>query len=86
MTDFTVLLPAHLPGLLQAFRKQAGFTQAEVALRMGLTQQALSALERDADRIGATRLLRYLSVVGVDLVLRERAKNVIGPECNRFEW
>ncbi|MGH8811417.1 MAG: helix-turn-helix domain-containing protein, partial [Advenella sp.] len=43
----------------------------EAALRLGVTQQTLSALERHADTVSADRLLRLLSILGVDLVLRK---------------
>ncbi|MBO9649619.1 MAG: helix-turn-helix transcriptional regulator [Variovorax sp.] len=71
MTDFTVRTSEQLPELLQAFRKQAGLTQAEAALRLGVTQQTLSALERNAEKVNASRLMRLLSILGVELVLRK---------------
>ncbi|AFK63478.1 transcription regulator protein [Advenella kashmirensis WT001] len=71
MRDYTVQTSAQLPMLLQAFRKEAGLTQREAALRLGVTQQTLSALERHADTVSADRLLRLLSILGVDLVLRK---------------
>lgn len=45
-------------------------TQAEVAYQMGITQQALSSLERNASTVGAGRLLRLFSILGVEMVLR----------------
>jgi len=71
MRDYIVHTSAQLPMLLQAFRKEAGLTQSEAALRLGVTQQTLSALERHADTVSADRLLRLLSILGVDLVLRK---------------
>lgn len=73
MSDFPVRTAEQLPALLQAFRKQSGLTQAEVALRLGVTQQTLSALERNADKVGAGRLLQLLGILGVELVLRDGA-------------
>ena len=70
MDDFPVRSSEQLPALLQAFHKQSGLTQAEVALRLGVTQQTLSALERNADKVGTGRLLRLLVILGVELVLR----------------
>lgn len=58
-----------LPPLLQAFRKAAGLTQSEVALRLGVLQQTYSAMERNADKVGAARLLKLLNILGVDLAL-----------------
>lgn len=71
MADFTVRTAAQLPALLQAFRKQAGLTQAATAMRLGVTQQTLSALERNAEKVSAERLLELLSILGVELVLRK---------------
>ena len=69
MSRFTVRTADQLPTLLQAFRKEAGLTQSEVALRLGVTQQTYSALERNADTVGAARLLRLLNILGVELIL-----------------
>lgn len=71
MPDFTVRTAAQLPALLQGFRKQAGLTQAATAMRLGVTQQTLSALERNAEKVSADRLLELLSILGVELVLRQ---------------
>lgn len=73
MSDFIVRTAAQLPALIQGFRKQAGLTQADTALRLGVTQQALSALERNAEKASADRLLELLSILGVELVLREKS-------------
>lgn len=75
MTDFTVRTAAQLPLLLPAFRKQAGLTQSAMAKRLGITQQTLSALERNADKVSADRLLQYLSLLQVELVLREAGES-----------
>lgn len=69
MSRFTVRTADQLPTLLQAFRKEAGLTQSEVALRLGVTQQTYSALERSADTVGAARLLKLLNILGVELIL-----------------
>jgi HTH-type transcriptional regulator/antitoxin HipB len=69
MNQFPVHAPEQLSVLLQAFRKEAGFTQREVALRLGVTQQTYSAMERNADKVGATRLLKLLSILGVQMTL-----------------
>jgi HTH-type transcriptional regulator/antitoxin HipB len=71
MPDFPVRTASQLPALLQAFRKQAGLTQSEAAMRLGVTQQTLSSLERHAEAVSAERLLRLLSILGVELVLRK---------------
>lgn len=71
MNDFIVRTSEQLPALLRAFRKQAGLTQAEAAVRLGVTQQTMSALERNAEKVSAARLMKLLSILGVELVLRK---------------
>ncbi len=69
MPQFTVRTAEQLPPLLQAFRKEAGLTQSEVALRLGVSQQTYSAMERNADKVGTARLLKLLNILGVELAL-----------------
>lgn len=73
MAGYTVRTADQLPVLLQAFRKDAGLTQSEAALRLGVTQQTYSALERNAETVGAARLLKLLGILGVELVLSKPA-------------
>lgn len=83
MNDYVVRTPDHLQALVQGFRKQAGLTQSEMAKRLGITQQTLSAFERNADKASADRLLEYLSILGVELVLRQpRAGEPTRPETD----
>ncbi|MBU4609728.1 helix-turn-helix domain-containing protein [Achromobacter sp. GG226] len=74
MADFTVRTAQQLPALLHALRKDSGLTQAAVATRLGITQQAYSAMERNADTVGFDRLLQLLSILGAELVLRQGGK------------
>ncbi|MFD4838251.1 helix-turn-helix domain-containing protein [Achromobacter sp. NPDC058515] len=76
MPDFTVRTAEQLPALLQGFRKQSGLTQADTAMRLGVSQQALSNLERHADKVSADRLLELLSILGVELVLRKTSESL----------
>ncbi|MGV8823588.1 helix-turn-helix transcriptional regulator [Methylibium petroleiphilum] len=72
MDEFPVRTADQLHGLLQSFRKAAGLTQADLAARLGVTQQTLSALERNAGTVSAARLMKLLSILDVELVLRQR--------------
>jgi len=69
MSTYTIRAADQLPTLLQAFRKAAGLSQSEVALRLGVSQQTYSAMERNADKVGAARLLKLLAILGVELTL-----------------
>lgn len=75
MTSFVVRTPDQLPSLLQAFRKEAGLTQEEVALRLGVSQQTYSAMERNADKVGAARLLRLFNIFGVEVALAKPSES-----------
>lgn len=48
-------------------------TQAETALRLGVTQQTYSALERNASKVSAERLLQLLNLLGVEWVLQAKS-------------
>lgn len=86
MPDFTVRTPEQLPALLQGFRKQASLTQAATAMRLGVTQQTLSALERNADKVSAARLLQLLSILDVELVLRQRGASPTSETPSAPTW
>lgn len=86
MTDFTIRTAEQLPVLLQAFRKQAGLTQSAVALRLGITQQSLSALERNAEKVNTERLLALLSILGVELVLRQGSDSPTSKPSTDPNW
>lgn len=73
MHQYAVRAAEQLPALLKAFRKQAGLTQGEAAIRLGVTQQTISALERNAQKVSAERLLHLLGIFGVEMVLQGRA-------------
>lgn len=73
MSDYPLRTAEQLSILLQAFRKESGLTQSEVALRLGVTQQTYSTLERNAENVGVGRLLKLLGILGVELVLSKPA-------------
>jgi HTH-type transcriptional regulator/antitoxin HipB len=80
MTQFHIRTADQLPALLRAFRKEASLTQSDVALRLGVTQQTYSALERNADTVGAARLLKLLSILGVDITLSKPPATPAAPQ------
>ncbi|KAF1685349.1 transcriptional regulator [Pseudoxanthomonas broegbernensis] len=87
MNQYIVHAAEQLPTLLKAFRKEAGLTQVEAALRLGITQQTLSALERNAQKVSAERLLQLLSLLGVEMVLQKKsAKQVPDPALEAPAW
>lgn len=77
---FTVRTPEQLPAFVQAFRKQAGLTQAQVAQRLGVTQQTYSALERRAASMSTARLLKLLHILDAELVLAQSSADPQQPK------
>jgi HTH-type transcriptional regulator/antitoxin HipB len=45
--------------------------QADLALKLGLSQSRIAAIERNPAAVSAGQLLEILGVLGVDLVLRD---------------
>jgi len=78
MSEFTVQGPDTLSVLLQAYRKEARMTQSEAARRLGITQQAFSALERNPGPVSTERVLKLLNVLGVEIVVRAKTEGPKG--------
>ncbi len=75
MRQYAVHAAEQLPALLKAFRKEAGLTQGAAAARLGVTQQTFSALERNAQKVSAERLLHLLGILGVEMVLQGKTSS-----------
>ncbi len=89
MDEFVVRTSDQLSPLLRAFRKEAKLTQVDVAQQMGVTQQTVSALERNAEAVSAQRLTQLMNILGVELVLRKKpqapAPSSASPD-NSMDW
>ena len=72
MSDYPIRTEQQLSLLLRSFRQARGMTQADLARALGVTQQTASDLERNASTASVSRLLRMLSALGVELVLRDK--------------
>lgn len=67
--DYPVKTPQQLRPLLVGFRKAAGLTQAQLAARLGVTQQTYAQLEAKPESARLDRLYLVLKLLGVSLVL-----------------
>lgn len=83
-------LPSHplvtalqLGQLLKAARKRRKLTQAEVAARLGLSQNRVSYLEQHPDELSFRQLLGWCTAVGLELRLGTRES--LDPASNT-EW
>jgi HTH-type transcriptional regulator/antitoxin HipB len=69
--------------LLKAARKQRKLTQAQVAGRLGLSQNRVSHLELHPDELSFKQLLGWCAAVGLQLHLAEREAS---PSPATAEW
>ncbi|MGI4861779.1 MAG: helix-turn-helix domain-containing protein [Janthinobacterium lividum] len=67
--DYPIKTLGQLRPILRGVRKSAGFTQAMLAERLGVTQQTYAQLEANPTVIGVERLFKVLSLLGVELTL-----------------
>jgi len=66
---------SQLGQMLRASRKARKWTQAEVASRIGLSQNRLSHLERHPEELGFRQLLAWASTLGLELCVGERGQD-----------
>lgn len=83
MIEHALQHPQQLAPLLRALRRRSGMSQADLAARLGVTHQAVSRLEQDPARVSFERLMRVLSALKVELVLRPRVPDA---EATTGEW
>ena len=70
--ETNILTPKQLGPVLQGWRRYRKLTQRELGARVGLSQVAISKLESNPEKSSLERLLRTLSGLGLEVVLRER--------------
>lgn len=80
---FIVRTPHQLATLMRAFRKQAGLSQADLAERLGVSRQAVSALEREPHTASFERLMKVWAVLGLEVALQPATRP---PLHDAQEW
>lgn len=73
MSSYKIQTPDQLKHVIAGFRKNAGLTQEDLAVRLGVTQQTYSTSERNAANMSVTKLLSVLNALGVELVLQPKS-------------
>jgi HTH-type transcriptional regulator / antitoxin HipB len=71
--DLNLAFPEQLSQHLRSLRKTQGWTQAQLASRIGVAQSRISAIEKDATSLTAEQLFRWLAALNTRLVLRPEA-------------
>lgn len=69
--------------LLRSARRQRKITQADVAGRLGLSQNRVSHLESHAEELSFKQLLAWCAVLGLELSLAARDSQAQAPAT---EW
>ena len=69
--DFPVRTPDQLPMLLRSLRRSRGLTQKAVAQRLGISQQAMSQLEKEPGSASFERVMALLAALQSTIVLRD---------------
>lgn len=69
--DYLISISDQLAPQLRSLRKVRQLSQADLALKLGVTQSRIAAIERNPAAVSAGQLLELLKVLDVDLVLRD---------------
>jgi HTH-type transcriptional regulator/antitoxin HipB len=78
MRNYTIQTAEQLKPIIAGFRKSAGLTQEDLAMRLGITQQTYSVAERNAPNMSVSKLLAVLNALGVELVLQSKPTKIDG--------
>ena len=74
--DYLISIPDQLAPQLRSLRKVRQLNQTDLALKLGVSQSRIAAIERNPAAVSAGQLLDLLRVLGVDLVLRDTQASV----------
>ena len=69
---YPILMPEQLPAMLRSLRQRAGLTQAQLAERLGISQQSYARLEASPAATSVARLSKLLRVLNAELVIHTR--------------
>lgn len=68
--DYPVFIIDQLSQQLRALRKSRGWSQTELARRLGVTQARVTTIERNPSAVSVGQLFEILQLLGARLVLR----------------
>jgi HTH-type transcriptional regulator/antitoxin HipB len=82
----TIATPQQMSEILAAGRRRAGLTQADAALRIGVSQSRISTLETDPGSLTLNQLLALFGAYGLQLQVQDRDSSAAGPAASVLEW
>ncbi|MBD8637778.1 helix-turn-helix domain-containing protein [Stenotrophomonas sp. CFBP 13725] len=77
--------PHQLAPLMRAYRLKAGLSQAALAARLGISRQAVTALEKAPEAATFERLMKVWALLGIEVSLQEAA-SVADKRTTGLEW
>lgn len=73
MPGYLAPTPIELGAVVRGYRKQRGWTQAQLARQAALLPKTISAIETGGGQVLLSNVMRCLSALGVQLVVQDRA-------------
>ena len=70
--EYRIAIAQQLGGLLRSLRKERQITQEQLGERLGLSQRMVAKFESHPEKASFERVLKALSALEIDLVLKER--------------
>jgi len=74
--DYLISIVDQFAPQLRSMRKSRKLSQKDLALRLGVSQSRIAAIERNPATVSAGQLLTLLNILEVGLVLRDQRKSV----------
>lgn len=81
---YTIRTQQQLASVMRSLRKQRGITQAELARRLGVSRQAITALEQRPETATFDRLMKVWAALGLEVSLRARGEE--DARSSTLEW
>lgn len=86
-SDYIIRTPEQLSPIFLGFRKGRALSQAQLAQQLGVSQQTISQLERNPNKATLERLLKALSAMDVEIVLRSRITPLVAnSKASKEAW
>lgn len=61
--------PTQLKSFIEGLRKQAGYTQKEVGILLGISQQAYQKMERNPERVSFERIMHIMKLFNASIAV-----------------